>query len=189
MRKIFSYAPVLLPKYIELYLASMSLSLPLKLSFAAPLTLLALVGCSSEGGDGQGDQESSVVQSEEVTKLTRSNESLAWELERLRLKVVTVDGEDMVLAKQTGLFHHDTERKPFTGRAVSEFENGKPKHDASFYEGKLDGVEKYWHPNGQVWKEKMWLEGEYHGFITEWDANGNIKSRKRFHRGEEKTNQ
>ena len=167
----------------------MSLSLPHKLSLSAPLTLLALVGCSSEGGDGQGDQESSVVQSEEVTKLTRSNESLAWELERLRLKVITVDSADMVrYPPKTGLWHYDVEVKPFTGRAVNKFENGKPKHDASFYEGKLDGVEKYWHPNGQVWKEKMWLEGEYHGFVTEWDANGNIMSRKRFHRGEEKTN-
>lgn len=174
---------------MELYLTNMNLSLSLKCSFAAPLTLAVLAGCSDEGGEGQGNQQSTVVQSEEVTKLTRENESLAWELERLRLKVITVDGEDMQYLPAKGLWHYDLTVKPFTGRAVNMHENGKPKHDASFYEGKLDGVEKYWHANGQLWKEKMWLEGVFHGFVTEWDENGNIISRRLFHRGEEKTNQ
>ena len=131
------------------------------------------------------DSNNSISPQEEVTKLTRSNESLAWELERLRLKVVTVDGEDMHYLPAKGLWHYDLQVKPFTGRAVNMHENGKPKHDASFYEGKLDGVEKYWHVNGQLWKEKMWLEGVFHGYVTEWDANGKVLSRKRYERGKE----
>jgi hypothetical protein len=138
-----------------------------------------------QNGDGRKGAPAPEIDPSEATELIRTNESLAWELERLRLKLVTVDGADMILVRQTGLYHYDTQRKPFTGRAVSKFEDGALKYDGTFHEGKLDGVEKYGHPNGQLKKELTWLDGQLHGYVTEWDANGTLVSRKRYERGEE----
>ena len=73
--------------------------------FASVLTLLLVFGCSDEGSE-ENLAESSFEQRDKVA-LNQSVANLKWELERLKLKVVTVDGEDMVLAKETGLWHYD----------------------------------------------------------------------------------
>ena len=44
-------------------------------------------------------------------------DTLKWENTRLSLKIKQVNGESLVKDKQTGLWHYDVERQPFTGRA------------------------------------------------------------------------
>ena len=48
-------------------------------------------------------------------------DTLKWENTRLSLKIKQVNGESLVKDKQTGLWHYDVERQPFTGRAFRSF--------------------------------------------------------------------
>ena len=101
----------------------------------------------------------------------------------MKPKVPTVDGRLMVLYND-GLWYHDVKLEPFTGRAVEKFENGSWKGEVSFFEGKKDGVERYWYPNAQISTETQWLEGRKNGFETRWNTQGKMTSRKLFHRDE-----
>jgi antitoxin component YwqK of YwqJK toxin-antitoxin module len=99
--------------------------------------------------------------------------------------VQTVSGAEMVRSKTNGLWYLDVQREPFSGCAVDKFEDGSRKGEASFFEGKKDGVERYWYSNGQIRVERQWMNGELHGYLTEWDTQGNLLGRKRYQRGEE----
>ena len=147
--------------------------------------LVVFPGCSDDKGTGQVPRTSSFEQTEELERVRQRNRDLVWEISRLRLKVQMVSGAAMVRSKTNGLWYLDVQRKPFTGCAVDKFEDGSRKGEASFFEGKKDGVERYWHPNGQIRIERQWLNGELHGYLTEWDTQGVVLSRKRYQRGKE----
>jgi len=134
---------------------------------------------------GQVSRASSFEQTEELEHMHQRNRDLVWEISRLRLKVQTVSGAEMVRSKTNGLWYLDVQREPFSGCAVDKFEDGSRKGEASFFEGKKDGVERYWYSNGQIRVERQWMNGELHGYLTEWDTQGNLLGRKRYQRGEE----
>ena len=143
-------------------------------------------GCSDDNGAGQ-TRTNSFKDAKELEELRRRNHDLQRENSRLDLIVqtYTVPGEDMVFSKVNGLWYLDMHRKPFTGRAVNKFEDGTVKDEASFLKGKMDGVQRFHHPNGQVRLERQWLNGQLHGYVTEWDPKGKILGRKHFERNKE----
>ena len=149
------------------------------------LAIALFAGCSEEADRGQGPRTSSFEQTEELERLRQQNNDLNWEINRLKPKVPTVSGKDMVNSKTTGLWFFDLEREPFTGRAVDKYEDGTWKGEVSFFKGKKDGVERYWHPTGQIRIESQWMNGQLHGYVTQWDAHGKILKRQRFKRGAE----
>lgn len=141
-------------------------------------------GCSDDDGVGQA-RTNSFKDAKELEDLRQRNQDLEKENSRLKLIVHahTVRGDDMVLSE--GVWYLDMHRKPFTGRAVNKYKDGSVKDEVSFLKGKMDGVERAHHPNGQVKLERQWLNGELHGYATEWDAKGKILRRQRFERNKE----
>jgi antitoxin component YwqK of YwqJK toxin-antitoxin module len=152
---------------------------------ALPLLVIALLiastGCSDDSATNRNPSTSSFEQTQEIEILQRRIKDLKWEVARLKPKVPTVDGRQMVLYKD-GFWYHDVKLEPFTGRAVEKFENGAWKGEVSFFEGKKDGVERYWYPNTQISIETQWLDGRKDGFETRWNPQGKMTSRKQFHR-------
>ena len=60
---------------------------------------------------------------------------------------------------------------PFTGKAVSFYSNGQKKVEATFKDGKRDGLITTWYADGQ----KKWEENKRDGLATEWYENGQKK--------------
>ena len=123
---------------------------------------LALAGCSDEEtGDEVGKPgEGALERSKKIRELEKSLERLRWENTRLSLKMKSVGGGSLVRDKVTGLWHHDVEREPFTGRALEKFPGGSQRAEADFLNGKKDGMERFWHANGRLKSEGQWFDGE-----------------------------
>jgi len=58
------------------------------------------------------------------------------------------------------------------GPSVSWYEAGIPKAEAHFDEGKLDGVFKLWHANGQLAEEGYYTADRRHGTFSAWTEDG-----------------
>lgn len=52
--------------------------------------------------------------------------------------------------------------------------NGSHGENHYFF-GKLQGVQKTWHPNGQLHIERVWLNDKMHGYERGWDEAGNLQ--------------
>jgi len=64
------------------------------------------------------------------------------------------------------------ESEPFTGKAVSSYENGQQKSEETYLDGKRDGLATFWYENGQKKVEENWKAGKQDGVTTLWHANG-----------------
>jgi antitoxin component YwqK of YwqJK toxin-antitoxin module len=63
-------------------------------------------------------------------------------------------------------------------------ENGQKKREATFKDGKRDGLLTFWHENGQKQGESTFKEGEQDGLHTEWYENGQKRREATFKDGE-----
>ena len=85
-------------------------------------------------------------------------------------------GVDASHLQQNGdLTYLNYEDRPYTGYwyAIS---NGR--HVQGYFEdGKRDGVELYFHPNGKQWIERHYRAGVIHGLFSEWYSDGQLKER------------
>ena len=95
-------------------------------------------------------EESSLSGREKIRELEADLEVAEWENARLSLKIRKVNGASLVRDKSTNLWHYDVERTPFTGLAVEEYANGKPRAEAHFLDGQKDGMERFWYPTFKV---------------------------------------
>ena len=147
---------------------------------------LALAGCSDEEtGDEVGKPGAGALErSKKIRELEKSLERLRWENTRLSLKMKSVGGGSLVRDKVTGLWHHDVEREPFTGRALEKFPGGSQRAEADFLNGKKDGMERFWHANGRLKSEGQWFDGRRNGVFREWREDGKPISANRFKNGQ-----
>jgi len=88
------------------------------------------------------------------------------------------------LDKRTGLWHHDVDRNPFTGRAIEVFPNDSPRGEADFHNGLKDGMERFWWPNGKLKEEGQWFAGKANGVFREWKENGETLKVVRYKNGQ-----
>jgi len=58
------------------------------------------------------------------------------------------------------------------GPSLSWYESGSPKAEAHFDKGKLNGVFKLWHLNGQLAEEGYYVEDQRHGTFSTWADDG-----------------
>jgi len=58
------------------------------------------------------------------------------------------------------------------GPSLSWYEAGNPKAEAHFDEGKLDGVFRLWHTNGQLAEEGHYVADQRHGTFSTWGEDG-----------------
>ena len=85
-------------------------------------------------------------------------------------EVKTVDASQIEVKLAVAYVKGDSE--PFTGKAVSSYENGRQKSEESYLDGKRDGLATFWYENGQKEMEENWQGGKKEGETTLWHANG-----------------
>ena len=145
---------------------------------------LLLAGCEGDEGATTDAGSSTFEQVETLDRLKKELEILKWENSRLALKVLKVDGSQLVRDKTTELWHHDVNRVPFTGRAIETHANGNPKGEASFLKGGQDGMSRFWYESGARKEESQWFDNRRHGFSHRWDEAGKLIESKEFKNGE-----
>lgn len=147
--------------------------------------ILALTSClNDESNESQSAVEEGNKDKNKITELKKELELLRWENARLSLKLRSVDGNALVRDVQTNLWHFDVERTPYTGNATENFDNGKPRAEASFLNGKRDGTFRYWHENGSLESEGQWFDGKEDGLFREWNKEGKLLKVVRYKSGE-----
>lgn len=155
-------------------------------TLALCIASLLLFSCL-ESNDDDGITDSQQEQNEKnnkILELQTDLEVLRWENARLSLKVRSVNGAALVRDKRTNLWHYDVERTPYTGNATENFKNGKPRAEASFFNGKKDGVARYWFENGNLQSEEQWFAGKEDGIFREWNESGQLRKANRYKAGE-----
>jgi hypothetical protein len=156
------------------------------ISLALCFASLVLFSCL-ENKDEQVSTDEQKEQNEKnnkILELEAELEVLRWENARLSLKVRSVNGASLVRDKRTNLWHFDVERTPYTGNATENFKNGKPRAEASFFNGKKDGVARYWFENGNLQSEEQWFAGKKEGIFREWMESGQLSKADRYKAGE-----
>lgn len=121
---------------------------------------------------------------EQIRELEADLEVAKWENARLSLKIRRVNGASLVRDKKTGLWHYDVERTPFTGMAAEQYEDGSPQAEAHFLEGQKDGMERFWHANGQLKEEGQWYNNRANGLMRVWDEDGKLSKAVRYKNGD-----
>ena len=64
---------------------------------------------------------------------------------------------------------------PYTGTQTYWHKNGKKILEATFKDGKFDGLLQRWHENGTKWSEGNYKDGKEDGLYVEWYKNGHKK--------------
>lgn len=64
---------------------------------------------------------------------------------------------------------------PYTGLVHQRSRAGVLISEESFVDGVLDGICRYWYPNGQPMQEKTFRGNSAYGPVREWHKNGQIK--------------
>ena len=64
---------------------------------------------------------------------------------------------------------------PFTGKAVSFYANGQKRQEASYKDGKYDGLWSWWYENGQKSREENYKDGKENGLHPRWYENGQMR--------------
>ncbi len=169
-------------------LACSSLSI-FKVKYASLITLSGILFCSGCEEDKKSavenaPGESALTRRERIRELEADLEIAKWENVRLNLKMRTVDGASLVRDKRTNLWHFDVERTPFTGRAVENFADGSPRAEAHFLQGKKDGMERFWHANGNLKEEGQWFDNLANGLMRSWDEQGKLQKAVRYKNGQ-----
>ena len=64
---------------------------------------------------------------------------------------------------------------PYTGTQTYWHKNGQKILEATFKDGKFDGLLQRWHENGTKWSEVNYKSGKEDGLYVEWYKNGQKK--------------
>jgi antitoxin component YwqK of YwqJK toxin-antitoxin module len=69
-------------------------------------------------------------------------------------------------------FIDPSNNRPFTGVTKDNHKNGQPRIEWHIKDGKLDGTQKEWYPNGKQLSVTEYKEGTRTGKNTEWTEVG-----------------
>ena len=75
--------------------------------------------------------------------------------------------------------------KPYSGNAVELWPHGQKKKEATYKDGKLEGLETQWYESGQKEHELNYKDGEEDGVVTYWHENGQKQLEVKYKHGEE----
>ncbi len=90
------------------------------------------------------------------------------------LPSISIHANSLQLKANEGLvYYQDT---PFTGAAVSYYENGQEASRIDYVQGKKQGFYKKWFDTGLLSFESRYVEGKQDGLTSTWWANGNLRS-------------
>lgn len=75
---------------------------------------------------------------------------------------------------RNGIVYTVNEEKPFTGKVVGKYNNGKEKLIEKFKDGKFDGEQIYYYDNGQIEEKITYKLGEAIGTYYSYHKNGEV---------------
>ena len=76
------------------------------------------------------------------------------------------------LVERDGLMYEGDSETPFTGVMVKNHENGQKEREATYKDGKQEGLATTWYVNGQKWSEATYKDGKVEGLMTGWYDTG-----------------
>ncbi|MEI6706009.1 MAG: MJ0042-type zinc finger domain-containing protein [Methylococcales bacterium] len=77
-----------------------------------------------------------------------------------------------IIEERNGIIYIPNSDEPFTGKYQEFYSNGQKKREASYKDGKLDGLITGWFENGQKELEGNYKDGKQDGLATGWHDNG-----------------
>lgn len=72
---------------------------------------------------------------------------------------------------------------PKDGKHVETWPDGKPKLEAHYKDGKLHGLLRRWHQNGQIQAHEEYESGKWEGRRAQWHENGQVEMDWLYHAG------
>ena len=81
-----------------------------------------------------------------------------------------VDADNVI--EREGIYYVEGESDPFSGEAVTYYDNGQLKSRVGFLNGKEHGKAILWYKNGQKESEMAFHNGKPHGKIVSWYGTG-----------------
>ncbi len=75
---------------------------------------------------------------------------------------------------RNGIVYTVNEDRPFTGKVIGKYSNGKEKIMENFRDGKFDGEQVYYYDNGQIKEKINYKLGEAVGVYNSYHKNGEI---------------
>ena len=151
----------------------------LVLLFAA----LLVAGCgekrSPEGSDSTGE---SAEPSADTAQAADDRLTLPFsdaDIERLIKEAVEFNS----LQERNGLLSQANESEPYSGWVKSMYDSGQVEGLTQFKDGKPDGLQTWWHVNGQKAYEETFKDGKQNGLMRMWHKNGRKKTEGTFKDG------
>lgn len=137
----------------------------LRISVLLGLPLLAAVGCTP------GERKPPAGTTPEAEKSERKVQVVEefWPDGKLRLRQEVLKAPDGALIND--------------GRYTSWFDNGNKEYEATYVDGKLEGVATAWHRNGKRWTEEHYQHGVRHGTRLNWDEKGRLRGEEHYYEG------
>lgn len=74
--------------------------------------------------------------------------------------------------EKDGIVYITNEKKPFTGKIIAKYEDGKLKTEENFKDGKYEGISKEYFSNGQLAFEGTFKNGKLNGEVKTYFENG-----------------
>lgn len=65
--------------------------------------------------------------------------------------------------EKNGIVYVENEKKPFTGKIISKYENGQMKMDSQYKDGKLEGIVREYYKDGQIQNEWNYKDNHLDG--------------------------
>ena len=93
----------------------------------------------------------------------------------------TIDFEK--LQERDGTYYEVNSEKPFSGKVLGKYENGKTEYRGKYKDGYLNGVATWWYENGKKDSEGTVKNGKKNGLYTDWYENGQKSSEKTYNDG------
>lgn len=110
------------------------------------------------------------------------NSSESQKTKELHPKPVLVENpvseDSLFLNKSTGVTYY--QNQPFTGRAISKYDNDSLALLIEYVNGKKDGCYKKFFPNGELSYDATYTNGKLNGKSRTWWSNGKLRTESSF---------
>ena len=133
--------------------------------------LLVMVGCG--GNENAGNAVAPSIGADEQLVTDSGGEKSDPSNPNVKVDEPPVQAvDDSKLVERDGLWYEGDSETPFTGVAVEKHENGQKHYEATFKDGKFEGLETAWWENGKKAVERTYKDGALVS-ETNWDDEGN----------------
>ncbi len=72
------------------------------------------------------------------------------------------------LQYKDGIHYEINTEKPFTGKLLKKYKNGRKRTEGNYKNGMRQGLATWWHDNGKKEAERNWKDDKQHGVFTLW---------------------